>query len=115
MPAAAQFAGVDAKQSSEAIKTKNKIMILEEVDAMKGKIASKVVDHAVEAEKQKLKKKAKKRVRSFIFKIFGTCFVFSLGVFAGIHWRVIRALIMKTELPELPEGHCHQFCKISFK
>ena len=28
---------------------------------MKGKVASKVVDYAVEAEKQKLKKKAKKR------------------------------------------------------
>ena len=33
----------------------------QEVHAMKGKVASKVVDYAVEAEKQKLKKKAKKR------------------------------------------------------
>ena len=33
----------------------------QEVYAMKGKVASKVVDYAVEAEKQKLKKKAKKR------------------------------------------------------
>ena len=89
---------------------------------MKGKVASKVVDYAVEAEKQKLKKKAKKRVKSqklkkkakkrvksVIFRIFGTLFVFSIGVFAGIHWRVILALIKKGEIPEAPKGHCHKF------
>ena len=76
---------------------------------MKGKVASKVVDYAVEAEKQKLKKKAKKRVKSVIFRIFGNLFVFSIGVFAGIHWRVILALIKKGEIPEAPKGHCHKF------
>ena len=75
---------------------------------MKGKVAAKVVDHAVEAEKQKLKKKAKKRVKGIIFRLFGTLFVFSIGVFAGIHWRVILALIMKRNMPEAPEGHCHK-------
>ena len=56
---------------------------------MKGKVASKVVDYAVEAD--------------------GTLFVFSIGVFAGIHWRVILALIKKGEIPEAPKGHCHKF------
>jgi hypothetical protein len=76
---------------------------------MKGKVASKVVDYAVEAEKQKLKKKAKKRVKSVIFRIFGTVVVFCIGVFAGIHWRVILALIKKGEIPEAPKDHCHKF------
>ena len=76
---------------------------------MKGKVASKVVDYAVEAEKQKLKKKAKKRVKSTVFRIFGTLFVFSIGVFVGMHWRVIMALITKGDMPEVPKGHCHKF------
>lgn len=74
---------------------------------MKGKLAGKVVDRAVEAEKKKLKKKAKKRLCKVFLQILWTFFVLSVGLLAGIHWRVISAWIGKGEMPEIPEGHCH--------
>ena len=74
---------------------------------MRGKLGRKVVDHAIKAEKKKLKKKARKRFLKVFLQILWTFFVLSVGVLAGIHWRVIRAWLNKGEMPEVPEGHCH--------
>lgn len=38
--------------------------------------------------------------------VLGLC----CGLFLGVHWRVIRAALTGSEMPETPEGHkcCHK-------
>ena len=76
---------------------------------MKSKVAEKVVDKAVEVEKAKLRKKAKKRIKTLLLRILWTFFVLTLGLFVGMHWRVFKALLGKGKMPETPKGHCHKF------
>ena len=76
---------------------------------MKSKVAEKVVDKAVEVEKAKLRKKAKKRIKTLLFQILWTFFVLTLGLFVGIHWKVFKALLGKGKMPKVPKEHCHKY------
>ena len=50
-------------------------------------------------------KNKKKRGKGF-FRLILILLIFSLGVFVGIHRRVILAWIKGEDGPEPPEGHC---------
>lgn len=60
----------------------------------------------VEEQKKKAKKKAKKRLKKLLRITFCGIGLFSLGVFVGVHRKVILAAIKGEELPEPPKGHC---------
>ena len=63
-------------------------------------------------QKEKTKdKKKKKKLRKCLRHVNRGIILFLLGVFVGMHWKVIRALVKGEELPEVPAGHCHIFCR----
>ena len=61
--------------------------------------------------KDTIEKKKKRKRRRRLRRIFAALFLFMLGIFVGIHRRVIIAAIKGEELPTPPPGHCHIFCK----
>ena len=68
-------------------------------------IAFEAVEKKAAKEKKKLKKKARKRIRRIIRTIFWTIFVLWVGIFIGIHRRVILAAIKGEEFPTPPASH----------
>ena len=61
--------------------------------------------------KDAIEKKKKRKMRRRVRRIFAGLFLFLLGVFVGIHRRVIIAAVKGEELPTPPAEHCHIFCR----
>lgn len=72
---------------------------------IKEELTEKVKDKIVEEAKKKAKKEARKKARRARRRVILGILLFCAGVFVGVHWRVIAALIKGEELPEPPEWH----------
>ena len=57
------------------------------------------------------RKSTKKKLRKCLCHITIGIILFLLGMFIGIHWKVIFAMIKGEDLPKAPEEHCHHFCR----
>ena len=66
------------------------------------KPAKKIAEH----EKNRLKKKASRKVKRFFAGIGCGVALLGTGYFLGVHRKVIKALIKGEEPPKAPKGHC---------
>lgn len=65
-----------------------------------------LAERAVEKQKKKVEKKAKRIIRHVLLgSLFGV-FLLCTGYFLGVHHRVLAAWIKGEDLPEAPIGHC---------
>ena len=53
----------------------------------------------------KIKKERKRRRRRRILFMFSAICSFICGVFVGVHWKLIKAMLSNAELPDLPINH----------
>lgn len=81
----------------------------EKIEVLKEEIADAAREKIIEDTKKKAKKELRKRARRARRRFFIGVLLFLLGVFAGIHWRVILAYVKGEPLPEPPEWHT--WCK----
>lgn len=65
-----------------------------------------LVGKIAEEQKKKVRRKAKKKRKRILRGIFCGAALFSLGIFVGVHRRVILAYLKGEELPEAPKSHC---------
>lgn len=72
---------------------------------IKEELTEKVKEKIVEEAKKKAKKEARKRARKARRRVLLGILLFCSGLFIGVHWRVIAALIKGEELPEPPQWH----------